>query len=102
MTKRRRFGFWFGSKKTKLRGDRPVKLRTLKSQVFVGRTGLGGSDAFSACVYVGNQKAGQGHCAEGRNPRAALASAFRLAASKTAGRSGAFAGLRRKRRKRRR
>jgi hypothetical protein len=35
-----------------------------------------------------------GACAYGRNPRAAMASALRKAASKIAKRSGAFAGMR--------
>lgn len=53
---------------------------------------------FEACIVVRSKstrstKMPQYHCGEGRNPRLALGSALRTAATAIARRPGAFAGL---------
>jgi hypothetical protein len=87
----------------------PTKWRYLKSSVGIVRTGAAGEKAFQSCVEVANAgrgfKAGAAKrasgfsmaCAHGRNPREAIRKALSTAARKMKTRSGAFAGLRKRR-----
>lgn len=80
--------------------------RTLRSKVTVEpllSTLAGQRAKFMACVEVGSGHLGVGGskrraCRFGKNPRKAIAAALHAAATKIGARSGAFAGVRRKRR----
>lgn len=84
--------------------------KTLRPLVELNTTGLGRAKAFTACVVMRQgQKWAPGvtpmprskylGCGTGRNPRKAIAKAFRDAAKAMDGRRGAFSGLTKKRRK---
>jgi len=75
-----------------------IKIHASIRRVTSAETLGSSSQMFKACVHTGKSEA----CSFGRNPRKALASALRDFAKKTAARSGAFAGLRRRSKKRRR
>lgn len=79
-----------------VRIDKARKIRAVIS-VSAQPLAVNGDDrGFAVCIDVGRQKR---YCASGRNPRAALAAAFRRAAVQTEARSGAFAGFTRRRKR---
>ena len=77
--------------------NRATRGRKVYTALWVGREH--GTRKFRACLVLGSgskskRRVGDAwHCAAGHNPRKAIAAALKVAASKTAKRSGAFAGM---------
>ena len=97
--------------KTKLKRSKPGRERVIPSTVTVMPllSQLAGKHArFMACAEIGARRftiSGAGKrraCRFGKNPRKAVAAAMHAAATKIGARSGAFAGLKRKSKRRRR
>lgn len=93
--------------KPKLRARGTGRGTIIKSKVFVGRTwSHPGGGEFEACVIIGSafgaRKAGPSApvCAIGKNPRVAVGLALTKAGAAIKKRTGAFAGFKRRKRRR--
>ena len=75
--------------------------RKVRSKIFITRSPPPFPAGFEACVVIGSAVSTSGGiaCATGKNPRKALAAALRKAASRVSKRRGAFAGMKKRRRK---
>lgn len=89
-------------RKVYIYGGRAGQIREMQTIVSVGRRDNSPpTSRFFACVYFkhggwsrdGMTSKMPNACANGRNPRRALAGAFRAAAKHVSGRSGAFAAI---------